>query len=170
MVEIKKFRNFDDGTSMVIGVILMVSIVVAITSVVYLSAYGLASGNIEEMPRLEFHIDEKNDRLFLFQSDTIVEWKEISIRSSAPVTILINGEVEKTTTNDLKIDELYDLSNDDFINKDDSSKNIVASDFIDIEGTDGILLNHVSIFLVHKETESIIGIYTFREIKGQDTN
>jgi hypothetical protein len=170
MVKIKKLRKFDEAVTMVIGVALMLTILVAISSVVYLSIHGLASNNVEEIPRLEFHINEKNDRLVLFKTDTIIEWKEISIRSTAPVTILINGEVDESTTNDLTANELVEINNNEFINQDNITKNIDASDFIDIEGTDGTILKHVTISLVHKDTNTVIGSFNFNDITGQDTS
>ena len=169
MVKIKNLKDSDSGNSMVIGVVLMVSIVVVISSVVYLSAHGLANSNIDEIPRLEFHKDEKNDRIYLFQSDTLVEWREISIRTTSPITILINGEVVESTTNYIPAGGIVDINNDNYIHQDTVFKNINASDFIDIEGTNGFSLEHVSISLVHKDTNVLIGSFEFKDITGQDT-
>ncbi|GAG89459.1 unnamed protein product, partial [marine sediment metagenome] len=72
------------------------------------------------------------------------------------------------TQNDLEPNQLRIINNSDMINEGEPSDYISAGTIIDLEGTDGIYLEDVTIWLVYLETNSLINTYHFSDLSGQD--
>ena len=160
----RKFVEEERAVSAVIGVILMVAITVAIAATVYVYVSGMIGGTPTTAPNIQFNIDESHDRLIVSHTETGAAWEDLSIRADAAVTVYINGEEtaaggEGTA---LTADSLTDIV-DGMMAGGDASAAVEGSDFIDIEGTSGDL-EDVTITIVHKDTGTVLGTYTFASI------
>jgi hypothetical protein len=155
------------AVTIIIGTILMVGIVVAVSVVGYLYISGIE--NVESVrPKIHFMVDESNDRLYVAKTDMNIKWEQLAIKSSEPVTFLINGEVIAETQNDLEPNQLRIINNSDMINEGDLTDYLSAGVIIDLEGTDGFYLEDVTIWLVYHRTDSLINTYHFSDLSGQD--
>jgi FlaG/FlaF family flagellin (archaellin) len=157
----------DKAVTIIIGTILMVAIVVSISAAGYLYLNGIGYED-SVRPKIHMMIDENNDRLYVAKTDMNIEWGKLSIKSSEPVTFLINGEVVAETQNDLEPNQLININNSDMIFEGEPADYLSAGVIIDLEGTDGIYLEDVTIWLVHKATNSLINTYHFSDVMGQD--
>ena len=146
------------AVTVIIGAILMVGIVVSISVVGYLYLSGIDYED-SVRPKIHFMVDDNNDRLYAAKTDMNVEWEKLAIKCSEPVTFIINGEVVAETQNDLEPNQLWNINNSDMINEGEPTDYISAGVVIDLEGTDGTYLEDVTIWLVYRETNSLINIY-----------
>ena len=155
------------AVTVIIGTILMVGIVVSISATGYLYLSGIDNAD-SERPKIHLMVDENNDRLYIVKTDMNIEWEKLAIRCSEPVTFLINGEVVAETQNDLEPYQLMKINNSDMINEGEPTDYVSAGVIIDFEGTDGIYLEDVTIWLVYHGTNSLINTYHFSDLSGQD--
>jgi len=163
----RKFKE-EEAVSAVIGVILMVAITVAIAATVYVYVSGMVGGTPDTTPEITFTKDEGADRLIVAKSDSITKWQDVSFKSDAKVTILINGEVILASAADLTANVAY-TPVAAAMGVGAITDAIDAGDFIDIEGTDGVALTTVTtITLIHIESNSVIGTYEFATIAAQN--
>jgi hypothetical protein len=156
------------GISAVIGVVLMVAIVAAVSSIVFLYIYQMTEKTYEETPIIQIRVDDDNDRLIIHTTNQAIQWNEIGIRSMEPITILINGEVKLTTSNNLLADDLVIIDNDNFLDNGITTNNLNASDYIDIESINDNEITDVKISLTHLTSNRLIGTYHFEDIIALD--
>ena len=159
--------NDTKAITVLIGTIMMVGIVVSISVAGYLYLSGIDYED-SVRPKIHFMVDDNNDRLYIAKTDMNVEWEKLAIKSSEPVTFLINGEVVVETQNDLEPNQLRKINNSDMINEGEPTDYISSGTIIDLEGTDGIYLEDITIWLVYLETNSLINTYHFSDLSGQD--
>jgi hypothetical protein len=103
---------------------------------------------------------ENVDRLPVFNTDAELNWTTFAIRSTAAVSIYINGGVDAGNCLNLTANEYHKFAMSDISS---SSGIIHGSDFIDIEGTSGNLVD-VTITVIHNDTNTTLEIYTFSSI------
>ena len=156
---ISNSKENEDAVSAVIGVILMVAITVAIAATVYVYVSG-SIGVQQTVPTLQMMAIENVDRLSILNTDTDLNWTTFAIRSTAAVSIYINGEADAGNCLNLTANEYHKFTMSDISS---SSGIIHGSDFIDIEGTSGNLVD-VTITAIHDETDTTLEIYTFSSI------
>ena len=149
----------EDAVSAVIGVILMVAMTVAIAATVYIYVSG-SIGVQKTVPTVQMMAIENTDRLSILNTDTDLNWTSFAIRSTAPVSIYINGEADAGNCLNLTANEYHKFTMSDISS---SSGIIHGSDFIDIEGTSGNLAD-VTITVIHDDTDTTIEIYAFSSI------
>jgi len=159
----RKFVEGDEAVSAVIGVILMVAITVAIAATVYVYVSGMI-GVQQKVPTVQMLADEDDDRLSVINTDADVYWDNLAIRVTGACTIKINGEVVAGGANQtaLLADQYY-LITDSSI--DGLAHELVrGSDFIDVESTAGALISDVTVILIHDDTDTTLGTYTYSSI------
>ena len=153
----RKFKEEEEAVSAVIGVILMVAITVAIAATVYVYVSGMIGGTPDKTPEVQFIKDETNDRLTVAKTDGEVQWYDLSIRSTAAGYCEINADSAATDQN-LDANTLHAIGSAALA----TDADIDASDFIDIE-CDSVSTD-VTITIVHTDTNTVIGDYTFQTV------
>jgi len=156
----RKFVEGDEAVSAVIGVILMVAITVAIAATVYVYVSGMI-GVQQKVPTVQMLADEDDDRLSVINTDADVYWDNLAIRSTAPVRIYVNGEVSGAQGYNLTEDTYFQVNASTLLS---AHVLVHGSDFIDIESQDGIGLNDVTITIIHDDTDTTLGTYTYSSI------
>ena len=159
MVLITNSKKNEDAVSAVIGVILMVAITVAIAATVYVYVSGIIDVQ-KTVPTVQMMAIENTDRLSILNTDTDLNWTSFAIRSTEPVSIYINGEADAGNCLNLTANEYHKFAMSDISS---ISGIIQGSDFIDIEGTSGNLVD-VTITVIHDDTDTTLEIYTFPRI------
>jgi len=159
MVLISNSEEDKEAVSAVIGVILMVAITVAIAATVYVYVSGMI-GVQQTVPTVQMMAIENVDRLSVLNTDAELNWTTFAIRSTAAVSIYINGEADAGNCLNLTANEYHKFAMSDISS---SSGIIHGSDFIDIEGTSGNLVD-VTITVIHDDTDTTLEIYTFSSI------
>ncbi len=149
----------EEAVSAVIGVILMVAITVAIAATVYVYISG-SIGVQQTVPTVQMMAIENVDRLSVLNTDAELNWTNLAIRTTAAVSIYINGEADAGNCLNLTANEYHKFAMSDISG---SSGIIHGSDFIDIEGTSGNLVD-VTITVIHDDTDTTLEIYTFSSI------
>ncbi len=155
----RKFVEGDEAVSAVIGVILMVAITVAIAATVYVYVSGMI-GVQQQVPVVQMLASEDNDRLSVINTDSTLNWTTLAIRSTAAVSIYINGEVNAGNAINLSANEYHKFVMGDISG---SSGSIHGSDFIDVEGTSDNLVD-VTVTIIHDDTDTTLGTYKFSSI------
>ena len=155
----RKFVEGDEAVSAVIGVILMVAITVAIAATVYVYVSGMI-GVQQTIPTVQMLASEDVDRLSVINTDAELNWTTIAIRSTHDVKIFVNNEVNSTIGIVLAANTYHK-----FVMSDIQGSNgaIHGSDFIDIEGATANLVD-VTITIVHDDTDTTLGTYTYSSI------
>ena len=162
----RKFVEGDEAVSAVIGVILMVAITVAIAATVYVYVSGMI-GVQQKVPTVQMLADEDDDRLSVINTDADVYWDNLAIRVTGAVNITVNGEVTLASGVGLNEDAYYVIT-DAMVNGGDAHILVHGSDFIDIEGETADLAD-ITITLIHDDTDTTLGTYTYSSIAEQDT-
>jgi flagellin-like protein len=151
----------DEGVSAVIGVILMVAITVAIAATVYVYVSGMMGTGGEQAPTMIWTINEASDKLELTKTDPNVAWEDLQFRASQDVLILANGDATALDGQAIGANALTTFA-DAHMAGGDASVSAQASDFINIQGpAGGGQLQNVEIRIIHKDSGSVIGTYTF---------
>jgi len=153
----KFIEGEDEGVSAVIGVILMVAITVAIAATVYVYVSGMIGGTPDKTPEIQFIKDETNDRLTVAKTDGEIQWYDLSIRCTAAGYCEINADADNADLN-LDANTLTAIGAAALA----TDADIDASDFIDIECDS--LSTDVTITIVHSDTNTVLGDYTFQTI------
>ena len=159
MVLIFNSKGVDGAVSAVIGVILMVAITVAIAATVYVYVSG-SIGVQKTVPTVQMMAIENADRLSVLNTDNELNWTAFAIRSTAAVSIYINGEADAGNCFNLTADGYHKFAMGDISS---GSGIIHGSDFIDIEGTSGNLVD-VTISVIHDDTATTLETFTFSHI------
>jgi len=155
--------NSEEGekaVSAVIGVILMVVITVAIAATIYAYISGNIGVQQQTVPTVQMMAIENVERLSVLNTDTELNWTNLAIRSTAAVSIYINGEADAGNCLNLTANEYHKFAMSDISS---ISGIIHGSDFIDIEGTSGNLVD-VTITVIHDDTDTTLEIYSFSRI------
>ena len=147
----------EEGVSAVIGVILMVAITVAIAATVYVYVSGMIGGAPDKTPEIQFIKDEQNDRLTVAKTDGEVRWYDISIRCTVDGYAEVNADSAATDL-DIVANVLTNIGAGALA----ADAAIDASDFIDFEGDS--VGSDVTITIVHTNTNTVIGDYTFQTL------
>ena len=150
----RKFVNEEEAVSAVIGVILMVAITVAIAATVYVYVSGMIGESPEDTPEIQFTKDETNDRLVVAKTDGSTKWDSLSIRISHAGYADVNGTAAADDL-DLIENQLIDITD---------TGTIAASDFL--EFICDTAQEDVIISIVHEDTNTQLGEYTFQSIEG----
>jgi len=159
----RKFVEGDEAVSAVIGVILMVAITVAIAATVYVYVSGMI-GVQQKVPTVQMLADEDDDRLSVINTDADVYWDNLAIRVTGACTLKINGEclaAGGTNQTAFTADQYYKVV--DTMMDGVSHVLVHGSDFIDIEGTAGDL-SDIEIIIIHDDTDTTLGTYTYSSI------
>jgi flagellin-like protein len=156
----RKFVEGDEAVSAVIGVILMVAITVAIAATVYVYVSGMI-GVQQKVPTVQMLADEDDDRLSVINTDADVYWDNLAIRSTANIFVYINGEVSGSQGWNLTTDTYFHINASSI-----STAHVLVhgSDFIDIESATGLPLADVTITIIHDDTDTTLGTYTYSSI------
>ena len=153
----KFIEGEEEGVSAVIGVILMVAITVAIAATVYVYVSGMIGGTPDKTPEIQFIKDETNDRLTVAKTDGEVQWYDLSIRLTTDGYCEINADAAATDL-DLVANTLTAVAAGALA----ADVDVQASDFIDVECDS--LSTDVTVTIVHADTNTILGDYTFQTI------
>jgi len=163
----RKFVEGEEAVSAVIGVILMVAITVAIAATVYVYVSGMLGGTPTRTPEIQFTPYEDTDRLSVSKTDGETDWSKLSIRSTEAIVFWINDDATSAGDGtDLAANTLHPIVDADH-DGGDADVDIDASDFIDLAGGAqgaGADKTDVEITLVHSETNTVLGTYTFQTI------
>jgi len=162
MKDTRNREEKQDAVSAVIGVIIMVAITIAMAAVAYAYFTGMIGNPQEEVPIIEFIPNENLDQIQISSTDDGVQWEDLAIRSTAAVTIYVNGEVTAVLGTPITANTLTTFT-DAMIATGDASITLDPSDYIDIEGTTASL-EDVTITIVHVESGSTISIFDFATI------
>jgi len=154
----KFIEGEEEGVSAVIGVILMVAITVAIAATVYVYVSGMIGGTPDKTPEIQFIKDETNDRLTVAKTDGEVRWYDLSIRCTATGYCEINADAADTGSLGLTANTLTPVAAAALA----ADADVAASDFIDIECA--VAETDVTITIVHADTNTVLGDYTFQTI------
>jgi len=156
----RKFVNGnEEGVSAVIGVILMVAITVAIAATVYVYVSGMIGGTPDKTPEVQFIKDETNDRLTVAKTDGEIRWYDLSIRCTNASWVAINAHAT-AADEDCGANSLTAIGTDALT----SDADIAASDFIDIEAQGVSEITDVIVTIVHDDTNTVLGEFTFQTI------
>jgi len=156
----KFIEGEEEGVSAVIGVILMVAITVAIAATVYVYVSGMIGGTPDKTPEIQFIKDETNDRLTVAKTDGEIQWYDLSIRSTATGYCEINADAADTGSLGLTANTLTAFAAAALT----TNADVDASDFIDIEVAASGGETDVTITVVHADTNTVLGDYTFQTI------
>jgi flagellin-like protein len=151
----------DEGVSAVIGVILMVAITVAIAATVYVYVSGMMGTGGEQPPTIIWSVNENMDRLEITRTDPNVAWEDLQFRSSQDVNVMVNNQAV-VDTGAVTANTLYEFVDGD-IATGTITTTIAPSDFISI-GSNGATKNNVEVRIIHIESGSTIGTYSFTTI------
>ena len=154
------------SVSSVIGIILTIAIVVAISASVYISVQAMVSSSPKNSGRVQFMVDESNDRLIVIKVEGTITWNNLGIKSSEDITVLINGEVLPSTTNKFVEDKMYPLNQSTFFKSKDPTDFILSNDHIDIEGSNG-KKEDITMTITNLESNILIGKYSFQSLLSQ---
>ena len=165
----RKFIDGEEAVSAVIGVILMVAITVAIAATVYVYVSGMIGSPTESAPDVTFQVNEGDDRLVVITTDPDVTWDEFAVRCDTD-TVIFLVDSELVLVGGLGQDAILDT-----IAPITDTTSLDASDFIDFEAGNfvaapgphtvvGAELNDVKITIIHEDTDTVIGTFTFSSI------
>ncbi len=119
-------KEGEKAVSTVIGVILMVVITVAIAATIYTYISGNIGVQQQTIPAVQMMAIEDVDRLSVLSTDAELNWTNLAIRSTAAVSIYINGETDAGNCLNLTANEYHKFAMSDISG---SSGIIHGSDF-----------------------------------------